>query len=145
MARYKLTKPFFGAANGHPHLEHFKAGSVIEVADDTPPAHSWLPLCPAARAAVAKHQRPYAIAPNGVQVIDRKTGTVRVTRHNERTPRADLPRSGQPVAALPEPRHFTAADHAAERQAAFKGKELPEVHGADIATEPLRRALERNR
>jgi hypothetical protein len=143
MAKYKLTKPAVVAANGHPNTQHFKAGAVIET--DATPAHSWLPLDDAARAAAAKAQRPYAIAANGLQVIDRKTGTVRVTRHNEKVPRADPPKRGRPAAALPKPRHVTASDHVAERQAAFKGKERPETHGGDITTEPLRRAIERGR
>jgi hypothetical protein len=148
MAKYRLTKnPAYVAANGHPVAQHFKPGSVIEVADDLAPSETWIPLDDAARTAKAAQEarQPCVTAVNGVQSIDRRTGTVRVTRHNERTPRADPPKPGRPAAALPEPRHLTAADHVAERQAAFKGKELPETHAGDLETESLRRAIERGR
>jgi hypothetical protein len=135
MAKYKLTKPFVGPANGHSTAQHFKASATIEVADDTPPAHSWIPLDDAARAAVEKHRRPFDILPNGVQVRYRATGRL--------TGGAGRPKNPGPVAAL-TPRHVTAADSVAERQRAFKGKPISETL-ADIETEPLRRAIERNR
>jgi len=108
MTRYRLTKPAYVAANGHPHPRHFKAGETIEVADDLRPAHSWIPLDDAAKAAAAKHQRPFDIMPNGVQARHRATGQL--------TGGASAPKRPGPVEPI-KPRHVTPDDYIAERKA----------------------------
>jgi hypothetical protein len=149
MATYRLAKnPAYIIASGHPEPRHFKAGEVIEVADDVPPAETWEPLDDAARLAVAKAQRPYTIAKNGVQALDRATGQARVTRHNEKIPRATPSKSPKPAAAtrVPEPRHVTtAADYVSERQAIFEGKDPAGQDDSDlVASERLRLAMQRS-
>jgi hypothetical protein len=122
----------------------------VETTPDHVPATGWKPLNAEAEAAIARHRRPFTIAANGVQAVDARLGTVRVTRHNEKTPRADAPRSKpqppaatvgisaatkRPPEAAPSQRPgveiaITPADFVVERQAVFAGEEDNQLVGA---------------
>jgi hypothetical protein len=90
MAQYRLGQSgAYVVANGHPLPRRFGANEIIEVADDLVPGIAWEPLDAAAEIAWEKrHQylncKP---APNGVQMIDRESGRVRVPRIEGGRPR----------------------------------------------------------
>lgn|SRR5262245_2228897 len=94
MPRYRLTRAAWLKTSGETRPKLYPAGSVI--ATDARPADSWIPLDNVARA--TSDRRSFEVAPNGIQVVDRKTGTVRVTRVGEKIPRA-IPHKG----LTPEP------------------------------------------
>jgi len=89
MATYLLQKPAYVATVGNPIAQNFKAGDTITVADDMVPADSWIPQDDAAEVAKAARERQlgFTVAPNGLQVIDRESGRVRVVRNGGGVPR----------------------------------------------------------
>jgi hypothetical protein len=82
MARYSISKSAHVIANGYPRAQHFPAGSTVEVADDLVPSEHWTALDPAAEVAIAARNaaKPLTFAKNGLQMVDRETGAVRVNR-----------------------------------------------------------------
>jgi hypothetical protein len=62
MARYRLTRPAYVAANGNPLPCYFKAGEEITFPDDKEPGATWVPLDRQASAAVAAKSAARGIA-----------------------------------------------------------------------------------
>jgi hypothetical protein len=125
----------------------FRSGDVIELPDHVAPMKSWIPICDAARAAVKRHEKDFVPARNGIQVVDRATGRVRITHFGEKVPRpAQLKPHAKPVNQPPDdppPKHKTlAAQFAAERAAEFQGEEPAELRGAQALTRPELDVLE---
>jgi hypothetical protein len=147
MATYKLQHPAYLVVEGHPSPQHFRAGSIVTVPDDAlPPASTSEPLDAAAIASKAKHEKSFTVMANGFQTVDRASGKVMITRHNERTPKPAPPKPGAPVrkARAPEPHTTSAQAFADSRNAIFEGKDpAPQADNDLIASEKLRDALER--
>jgi hypothetical protein len=141
MAKYRLTRPTTIGST------QYAAGATVELPDHVPPFASWVPLCDAARAALAKYEKPFAIARNGVQAVDRATGRVRITHFGEKVPRPAQPKPGAKTAAAPSPDpkrtpQSTAAQFVAERQQAFTGEEHNQLLGAQALTRDVVELLE---
>jgi hypothetical protein len=88
MPKYRITKrPVFIAVNGNPKAQICRVGEVVEYSGV--PSSGMFALDESAIAACEARdaRQPYVVAPNGVQVINRRTGRVRFTRaDNHRGP-----------------------------------------------------------